>query len=69
MKNLNKITREQLKQIQGGVRPGMKKCIDETTCTLRIFWIGGGIDSPCTSTFPTCAPEGYEPPIDEPIQV
>lgn len=64
MKNLKKISREHLKAVQGGVLPGMKRCYDEITCKARIWYIGGSLDSPCTS-FPICAPEGYYPPTGE----
>lgn len=65
MKNFKKIRREQLKEVQGGIRPGMKKCLDAVTCELRVSWIGIE-NSLCGSAYPICAPDGFEPPIDEP---
>ncbi|AZB08622.1 hypothetical protein EG344_07120 [Chryseobacterium sp. G0162] len=62
MKNLKKVSRQQLKEVQGGVLPGMKRCVDGQTCKLRIWWIGGLEEIPCNSPYPTCAPEGYYPP-------
>ena len=65
MKNFKKISRLQLKEVHGGVLPGMKRCVDEVTCQLRIWWIGGGLDSSCAHAYPFCAPEGYYPPETE----
>ncbi|UTX48100.1 hypothetical protein [Chryseobacterium sp. MA9] len=65
MKNFKKILKLQLKEVHGGVLPGMKRCVDEVTCQLRIWWIGGGPGSTCTHAYPFCAPEEYYPPETE----
>lgn len=62
MKNLKKVSRVQLKEVQGGVLPGMRRCVDPQTCQLRIWWIGGFEEISCNSPYPFCAPEGYYPP-------
>jgi hypothetical protein len=41
MKNLKKISRESLKNVVGGIKPGMKKCIHPDTCQLVWGYIGG----------------------------
>jgi hypothetical protein len=62
MKNLKRISREHLKEVQGGVLPGMTRCVDPQTCKLRIWWIGGFEESSCTAAYPFCAPQDYNPP-------
>ncbi|OCA78220.1 hypothetical protein BBH99_09165 [Chryseobacterium contaminans] len=62
MKNLKKVSRVQLKEVQGGVLPGMRRCVDPQTCQLRIWWIGGFEESSCTASYSFCAPLDYYPP-------
>jgi hypothetical protein len=54
MKNSKKIKREQLKEIKGGILPGMKKCYDEVTCEIRIYYAVAILNSPCASDLPVC---------------
>ncbi len=56
MKNLKKIKREQLREIQGGILPGMKKCYDETTCAINIYYALSTFNSPCAPDLPVCLP-------------
>lgn len=57
MKNLKKISREQLKDVVGGILPGMIRCISPITCTRTVGYIGG-LDNPCGNTeYPICATE------------
>ncbi|MBP2618895.1 hypothetical protein [Chryseobacterium jejuense] len=39
----------QLKEVQGGVLPGMRRCVDGQICKLRIWWIGGLEEISCKS--------------------
>ncbi|PIF44441.1 hypothetical protein CLU96_1412 [Chryseobacterium sp. 52] len=54
MKNLKKIARKQLMEVQGGVLPGMKRCLDAVTCENRIWYAATALDSPCSPTLPIC---------------
>lgn len=54
MKNLKKIAREQLKEVQGGGLPGMKRCSDPVTCQIIMWYALPAMDSPCDSTLPIC---------------
>lgn len=65
MKNPKKITREQLKEIQGGGLPGMIRCLDPETCTYRLGFIGDAPATPCNLLYPICAPRNYYPPVIE----
>ncbi|MCS3868407.1 hypothetical protein J3D55_001323 [Chryseobacterium ginsenosidimutans] len=56
MKNLKKISREQLKEVIGGALPGMKRCYDETTCQVTIYYALSVINSPCATDLPVCLP-------------
>ncbi|WP_223606904.1 hypothetical protein [Chryseobacterium sp. OSA05B] len=57
MKNLKKIAREQLKEVQGGGRPGMKRCADPVTCQIIMWYALPAMDSPCDPTLPVCLTE------------
>lgn len=65
MKNSKKITREQLKEIQGGGLPGMRRCLDPETYQYRLGFIGGDLETPCNLLYPICAPRDYYPPVIE----
>jgi hypothetical protein len=65
MKNSKKITREQLKEIQGGGLPGMTRCLDPETCQYRLGFIGSDLNTPCNLLYPICEPRNYFPPVIE----
>ncbi|WP_131726164.1 bacteriocin-like protein [Chryseobacterium sp. Leaf405] len=56
MKNLKKISREQLKEVKGGILPGMKRCYDEATCQVTIYYALSMLNSPCATDLPVCLP-------------
>jgi hypothetical protein len=54
MKNLKKISREQLKDVMGGILSGMIRCISPISCTRTVGYIGG-LDNPCgITTYTIC---------------
>lgn len=54
MKNLKKIARTQLKEVQGAGLPGMKRCSHPVTCQITMWYALPAMDSPCDPALPVC---------------
>lgn len=60
MKNVRKMTRNEMKSVEGGIAKGMVRCKDPDTCVLRWGW-GTGDSSNCGEWAIIC---GEAPAVD-----
>lgn len=64
MRNLRKISRTEMKSVQGGIIKGMVKCKDADTCVVRWGW-ATGFSSNCGEFDIICG----EPPAVNPCEI
>lgn len=63
MKNLKKVSRGEMKTIQGGIVRGMVRCKNPDTCVVQWGWATGS-SSNCGSFDIICG----EPPVQDPCE-
>ena len=64
MRNLRKISRTEMKSVQGGIVKGMVRCKDADTCAVRWGW-ATGFSSNCAEFDIICG----EPPVIDPCEI
>ncbi len=64
MRNLRKISRTEMKSVQGGIIKGMVRCKDADTCAVRWGW-ATGFSSNCAEFDIICG----EPPVIDPCEI